>query len=133
MSHMTGHNERECSYSDFVSVGSARAVPRFFIQTAKHGDVRQANQPQLTQKVFELDVTIRRRQHVIVLIKARQVLFLAARDAQRAITKHAFAINQMTDDFDRRPLIGFGTPLQRLEVVTSDELADPPRRGLSDR
>ena len=48
-------------------------------------------------------MTIRRRQHVIVLIKARQVLFLAARNAQRAITKHAFAVNQMTDDFADGP------------------------------
>ena len=109
MPQVSAHDERQRPDSDFISVGSAYAVPCFFIQAAKHGDIGQSHQSQLTQEVFELDVIVRRRQHVIVLIKARQILFLATRDAQRAITKDAFAVNEMTDDFADGPFaVGIG-------------------------
>src|SRR5437660_176395 len=104
MAHVSGHDEGNRAHGDLVLVRGPHATPRLFIQRAKHRDVSQTDQPQLADQIFQLDFVVMRRQHVVVLIETGQVLLLPARDAERAITKNALAVDQVTDDLANAPL-----------------------------
>src|SRR5947207_6336278 len=99
-----GYDEGNRAYGYLVLIGCAGAIPGFLIKRAKHRNISQTDQPELAQQIVEFDVVVGGGKQVIVLIKAGQVLFLAAGNAKSAVAKNSITVDQVTHDLADAPL-----------------------------
>ena len=103
MSDMTGHDVRKGPHRHGLAACRSDPQPPIVVQPSQNNEVRLTHLIEFLDEIREAAPVEARTRHVIVLLEARERVFIATAEAERAKPEHPFGIYDVADHLPHAP------------------------------